>query len=81
MKLRIIFLNCTRTKEEKAHRELVFRDAMLEYCPSIEKLAEWQERRHYEYARAYWKGKFAVGQILTKYERDHSIFKAEFSIK
>jgi len=78
MKLRITFANISRPRDEIKRLECDFRDAMLDYCPSIEKLSKWQETRNWNYSRAYWYGRWAIRPHLTDKEFDRILPRARF---
>ena len=66
MRLKIEFHNINRPRDEIVRLETIFRDAMLNYCPSIEKLSYWQERGHFEYLQAKQRGWWATYPLMTK---------------
>lgn len=69
MRLVVTFNNCTRTKQEQQRLELVFRNAMLDYIPSVEKLEMYKRKHYYEYNFAYMRGKWTVDRLLSVKER------------
>lgn len=70
MKLSVNLKNCSRSKEETTRLKLEFRDAMLNYCPSVEKLSYWHSKHHFEFNLAASKGKRAISHFLTEKELD-----------
>lgn len=73
MKLSVTFLNLTRPPEFRSLLCTEFRDAMLEYCPSVELLHRWQQNRHFEYFQARQRGVWATTKLLTEKERNRVI--------
>lgn len=70
MNLTVKFKGVSRPREEVKRLELEFRDAMLSYCPSVERLSRWQSRMHWEYLQARQRGVWAVYRLITEKERE-----------
>jgi len=73
MKLSVTFLNLSRPKDGRVQIACIFKNAMLDYCPSVEKLAMWQQQRHSEYFQAKQRGIWAVYPYMTDKEREISV--------
>ena len=78
MRLQIKFHNCSRPKDVRTQIEFAFLHAVLDYCPSVEKLYDWQKRRHPEYSRSYWYAKRCV-PVLNEQELKRARFEMRFT--
>lgn len=79
MRLVVEWCGCSRPRDVRLQHELAFRDAVLGYCPSVEKLSEWQTRGHREYKRAYRIGYWAGCEGLSDKELSKSKFIVRFT--
>lgn len=79
MKLSVTFNNINRSAQEVERLELTFRNAVLDYCPSVERLALFKRKQHYEYGLAVLRGKWMVGRLLTVKERLRLEVHTEFT--
>lgn len=68
MKLSVKFHNCTRPRVDRIRLETEFRDAMLNYCPSVERLSWLQQHCHWEYMHARQQGVWAIRPLVTDKE-------------
>lgn len=60
MKLHIELKYCKRPHIDRVWLENEFRDAVLAYCPSVEKLAQFKEDLHHEWYAALKRGWWAL---------------------
>ena len=74
MRLKVEFRNCSRRPEERKKIEAEFIEGALGYCPPVELIHKWRERRHYEYSRVYWAGYFRATYDLTDKEIKPAVF-------
>lgn len=70
MKLTVHFTGVSRPRQEVERLQDMFRNAMLDYSPSIEKLKLWKDRGHYEFIQSIIRGRWSVKPILSKKELD-----------
>ena len=65
MRLVVTFANCNLPKQEQERLSLVFRNAMLDYVVSVEKLELYQRKRYFEFNFAVLRGRWACYRYLS----------------